>query len=125
MTYEQKVKNNKKRISQQKILDFIKSPKTYYEIHLATGLSEAHIRQLLVDMPNNWRNGDMVKGRYHKMVKTFYAISTEIADYVEENHEGTVYRMMDDPKYHANMKLLRDNRKPLEVSVSGTSLSGF
>jgi hypothetical protein len=128
MTHDEKLKNNKKRISQQRILEFMTEPKTYYEIHVGLNLSESHVRQLMQEMPDNWRNGKMVKGRRSKMVNTFYTISHDIKDYKYYNddvHEGTVYRMMDSPKYHENMKLLRDNRKSATVWVSGTSLSGF
>jgi hypothetical protein len=150
MTHDEKVKNTKKRDNQQRILDFIDTPKTYYQIHVALDLGESYIRQLMLGMPDNWRNGDMVKGRGIKMVSTFYAIGDELQDFKTqaENKQQVIYNNkydqlcgnvtiievtrkpdiifnMDDLKFTKDeLRMMRPSNKSARVWVSGSSLSG-
>lgn len=110
----------------KKIIAATQEASTFKQIAEETGLHHCNIATIIrrnEELFNYMGKVNSVDGSKHKQQNLYQAKSDAEFKPDVATLGAVVYRLQDDKRYHHNMKLLRENRKPLKVYVAGSTLS--
>lgn len=84
-------------------------------------VSKGYVRSMILGHPQHFKEVARVRGSGNSKMVIYQAVTRVEIEIVNPNKK--TYLLQDNDKYHDNMKLLRENRKPLRVFVAGATLA--
>jgi IS30 family transposase len=110
----------------KKIIASTQEPATFKQIAEASGLHHCNISTIIRRNEQLFKylgKVSSVDGKKHKQQNLYQAKFDAELSPIIPSKGGTTYNLQDDARYHDNMRMLRENRKPLKVYVAGSTLS--